>query len=188
MDNFEGPEKVGAGLLFMYVPASLSCRLLAATSPTCPTRPDVAGSPPPLCSCQGEVLLLRRAAGGGNPCSLGLPGGNADPGDADLLATAVREAGEEMGTPLPPFRLEKAPVLTKRGKRLQKHYTVFLATLDPADRATWAPALNEEHSDFTWLPVRQAALRPDLHPVVSRVLREEPGREQVLAAAGLAQG
>ena len=40
---------------------------------------------------------MRRSAKSGNPCTLGLPGGNSDPGDVDLLNTALREAGEEMG-------------------------------------------------------------------------------------------
>lgn len=58
------------------------------------------------------MLLLKRAADSGNPLTLGLPGGNADAEDADLMATAVREAGEEMGTALPPFTV-KGRVLTK---------------------------------------------------------------------------
>ena len=43
-----------------------------------------------------EVLLLRRASKH-NDNTWGLPGGNAEDGDADLLATAVREGTEEMG-------------------------------------------------------------------------------------------
>ena len=70
---------------------------------------------PGNCSCGGEVLLLRRA-GRHNYGTWGLPGGNADAGDADLLATARREAEEEMGPGLPPFEVV-AQVLTVRGKR-----------------------------------------------------------------------
>lgn len=49
------------------------------------------------CSCEGEVLLLLRS-GKHNANTWGLPGGNADTTDANLLGTAMREAEEEMGT------------------------------------------------------------------------------------------
>jgi 8-oxo-dGTP pyrophosphatase MutT (NUDIX family) len=49
-----------------------------------------------------ELLLLRRAERAGDRWSgqIGLPGGHAEPGDADLLATAIREALEEVGLDL----------------------------------------------------------------------------------------
>ncbi len=45
------------------------------------------------------VLLIRRAERPGDPWSgqVGLPGGRRDPADSDLLATAAREAVEEVG-------------------------------------------------------------------------------------------
>lgn len=49
----------------------------------------------------GEALLLRRSATSGNPGTLGLPGGNKDAEDEDLMTTALREAREEMGS-VPP--------------------------------------------------------------------------------------
>lgn len=55
------------------------------------------------------LLLLR--AGRHNSNTWGLPGGNAEDGDADLLATARREATEEMG-PLPAFSVLGGPILT----------------------------------------------------------------------------
>jgi len=61
------------------------------------------------------VLLLQRNSKH-NHGTWGLPGGNADATDADLLHTATREAREEMGPNLPPFEVV-GQVLTKRGKR-----------------------------------------------------------------------
>jgi 8-oxo-dGTP pyrophosphatase MutT (NUDIX family) len=46
-----------------------------------------------------RLVLVRRSAGGRHGGQLALPGGNREPGDADLLATALREAEEEIGLP-----------------------------------------------------------------------------------------
>lgn len=49
-----------------------------------------------------DLLLIRRAERASDPWSghMALPGGHLDPGDADLLATAVRETREELGIDL----------------------------------------------------------------------------------------
>ncbi|NBO64622.1 MAG: CoA pyrophosphatase [Acidobacteria bacterium] len=49
-----------------------------------------------------EVLIIRRAERAGDPWSghLALPGGRAEAGDDDLLATAARETFEEVGVDL----------------------------------------------------------------------------------------
>jgi 8-oxo-dGTP pyrophosphatase MutT (NUDIX family) len=43
------------------------------------------------------VMLVRRAQVGAHGGQLALPGGQRDPTDADLAATALREANEELG-------------------------------------------------------------------------------------------
>ena len=45
------------------------------------------------------VLVVRADDGGMHGGQLGLPGGKPEAGDADLLATALREAEEEVGLP-----------------------------------------------------------------------------------------
>lgn len=49
------------------------------------------------------LLLIRRAERTGDPWSghMALPGGRQDPGDPDLVGTAVRETAEEVGLDLP---------------------------------------------------------------------------------------
>lgn len=49
-----------------------------------------------------ELLIIKRAEREGDPWSghLALPGGRAEPQDADLLATAIRETHEEIGVDL----------------------------------------------------------------------------------------
>ena len=43
------------------------------------------------------VVLVRRTQGGVHGGQLALPGGQREPGDVDLAATALREANEELG-------------------------------------------------------------------------------------------
>ena len=58
----------------------------------------------------GEVLLLKRCSKH-NDKTWGLPGGNREAADVDLLATARREAEEELGH-LPPCVIQ-GQVLTR---------------------------------------------------------------------------
>lgn len=177
-----GVDKLGAGLLL--------CRRRRPATTATAAKND---------NGDVEVLLLKRRSkhhGG----TWGLPGGNAEPGDASLLATAVREAAEEMGAAgAPPFVVQ-ARLDTRRGKRGQKLYAVFVATVDEADAAAYRPVLNEEHTDFRWFGSRDvdALVGPalaamtggggegsgggeedELHPVVALAMREAGG------AAGL---
>lgn len=116
--------------------------------------------------CDGQVLLLLRA-GNHNANTWGLPGGNREGSDQDLLETAIREATEEIGA-LPPFRVV-TEFLTQRGKHKQKHYTVFIAEMKEKD--SFAPQLNHEHTDWRWFDVGSLLQREDLHPVVQILMQ-----------------
>ncbi|KXZ55430.1 hypothetical protein GPECTOR_3g80 [Gonium pectorale] len=110
-----------------------------------------------LICCEGACLVLKRSENSGNAGTWGLPGGNADPEDGgDLLKTAEREAREEIGE-LPGNMKVLGSVLTRRGKSLQKHYTIFLAAIPVAQRSSYAPRLNAEHTDWRWVDLRHVA-------------------------------
>ncbi|KAF6264961.1 NUDIX hydrolase domain-like protein [Scenedesmus sp. NREL 46B-D3] len=149
--------------------------------------PEKLGAGLLLC-CQGKVLLLKRCSRH-NDQTWGLPGGNAEPADQGLLSTALREAQEELGEV--PAHEHRAQILTKRGKRNQKHYTVFLADVAPSTAQQYAPRLNAEHSEWRWVPWNDvtaansgAADGLTLHPVVCRLAQQHAAEVQGVLHAG----
>ena len=158
VDGVDGcADKVGAGLLIVSPPL------------------DKANPEP-----QRMALLLKRASSSGNGNTWGLPGGNSDPGETDLWETALREANEEMGEVSESGLVRLATVLTKRGKRQEKHYTVYVVEMEGWE--TYSPVLNEEHTAWEWVGLRDLLAgngwrkKKDkkLHPVV-RIVMEEYG-------------
>jgi len=117
-----------------------------------------------------DILLLLRSEECRNPCTWGLPGGNTDGRDTDRLETAVRESREEMGK-LPVFTLISR-LETYRGKRFQKHFTVFVASVTESDRQEYVPTLNKEHTDYRWFPYDTLGEQPELHPVLHRLMTD----------------
>ena len=87
------------------------------------------------------VVLVRRAPGGVHGGQLALPGGQRDPGDVDLAATALREAEEELGLTSDRVELLAAlPVVQTQttGFRIAP----FLARL-PTPPPSWRPQERE---------------------------------------------
>lgn len=129
-----------------------------------------------------RVILTERVDHGGlHSGEISLPGGKVEPGDADLLATALREAAEEVG-------LDPASC----GLRI-------LGYLEP----TWIPASNFLLTPVIGLAARQPALAADPrevfaifdapleaflpgapHTVVERTIRGWPLRYGAYPVAG----
>ena len=90
-----------------------------------------------------RILLLLRTDRGVHGGQLGLPGGRPEPGDGGFLATALREAEEEVG--LPPAQVE------------------VLAALDPLETLAtgWRvhPFLGRVPADVEWRPQPDEVVR-----------------------------
>lgn len=112
-----------------------------------------------------SILLIRRAERTGDPWGghMALPGGRREPGDEDLLATAIRETEEEVGIQLGREHLAgtlddvvpRTPVLPPIAVRPY----VFLVPTRPT------PALNAEVASAHWVTV-DYFLRPGTHHAV----------------------
>jgi 8-oxo-dGTP pyrophosphatase MutT (NUDIX family) len=124
-----------------------------------------------VCLHDEAVLLARRAVHPEDPWSghAALPGGRWEPGDESLLATALREAREELGVdPLAHGRLLGAlGTHVGRGRRISGvRIAVFVAALEARPQLELSPELEAVY----WVPLSS------LVPVTARVA-ELPGSE-----------
>lgn len=106
-----------------------------------------------------ELLLIERAEKEGDPWSghMALPGGRREPGDQDLLATALRETQEETGIAVPRSSIlgrldELGPSATRR--RFSLIIAPFVATVPADTEPEPAPA---EVETALWVPLTHLA-------------------------------
>jgi 8-oxo-dGTP pyrophosphatase MutT (NUDIX family) len=138
---------------------------LAAETPTEETTRRAAVAIVLRAPAAPEVLLMRRAEREGDRWSgqIGLPGGHVDPLDADLRATALREASEEVGLDLErdARTLGHLPAVQAkaRGRLLPMWITPFVfsatAALEPrpgpeAVEAFWFPLARARDGELAW--------------------------------------
>ena len=103
-----------------------------------------------------ELLIIKRAEREGDPWSghLALPGGRAEPSDADLMATAARETYEEVGIDLlnGGVFIGQLPLIQPNAPRLPQIEITPLVALAPPSLSI---RLNEEVDRVFWVPVGQ---------------------------------
>ena len=105
-----------------------------------------------------ELLLIRRAEREGDPWSghMALPGGHLQAGDADLLATALRETREEVGIDLREHELLGA--LDEHPATAQGKFTgIVIAPFVFALRRDVELRPNHEVADLFWASIGRMA-------------------------------
>lgn len=98
----------------------------------------------------GSILLIRRTERVGDPWSgqVAFPGGHKDHADRDLLATAIREAREEVGIDLQEHELlGELPVMYSRTRRVPVASYVFQLKADVVVQS------NDEVAESFWVPL-----------------------------------
>lgn len=132
-----------------------------------------------------DALFIRRADRAGDPWSghIGLPGGRREPGDADLLNTAIRETREEIGVALTRAALLGAlddlePSLPSNPPLLIRP---FVFGVEPRP----VVGTSAEVTDSYWIPL------DSLHAArgtATVVIREKPLEVPCFRVAGLPEG
>jgi 8-oxo-dGTP pyrophosphatase MutT (NUDIX family) len=153
---------------------------LAGASPAAHDDPDLLWAAVALivAPVPDSLLLIQRADRPGDPWSghMALPGGRRDPEDVDLLATALREAGEEVGIWLSRDALVGALADVVPRTPALPPIAVRPFLLAVPRRPTLA--LNPEVAAATWVSLEEL-LRPEAHRQV--VVNIQGGSREVAA-------
>jgi 8-oxo-dGTP pyrophosphatase MutT (NUDIX family) len=124
-----------------------------------------------------EVLLIRRAESEGDPWSgqMALPGGRWDPGDENLLATAIRETREETGVRLDQegIVLGKLESITPNSTRLPPIF--IFPFVFGVEEGTPAVVASPEVDEVLWTPLSHFS-NPDASGTVEIRHGEEDAR------------
>eukprot|EP00192_Tetraselmis_astigmatica_P008528 CAMPEP_0117654666 /NCGR_PEP_ID=MMETSP0804-20121206/3867_1 /TAXON_ID=1074897 /ORGANISM="Tetraselmis astigmatica, Strain CCMP880" /LENGTH=661 /DNA_ID=CAMNT_0005460965 /DNA_START=154 /DNA_END=2139 /DNA_ORIENTATION=+ len=140
-------------------------------SPPLPSRTDKLGAGLLILAMEDGrpyvLLLFRNSKNNGD--TWGLPGGDLDKGET-LAEAALRKAKKDMGA-LPPARV-LGHITTRRGKKRDKYYTVFVAYTSFFVMETYRPQLDlEERSASKWVALSDIVARKvELHPVVDAII------------------
>ncbi|MBU0534786.1 MAG: NUDIX domain-containing protein [Patescibacteria group bacterium] len=116
----------------------------------------------------GFYLFTKRSPNASHAPSLwGLPGGHLEMGE-DISKTLEREVKEETNLVIKPEKLNF--YLEKHKSELKNHKGLMYINLFYKSRLVKGKLkLNKEHTDFKWLPLKQA-LKLNLTPEVKRSL------------------
>lgn len=124
-----------------------------------------------------RLLLIRRAERAGDPWSgqLALPGGRREAGDADLLATALRETHEEVGLAIDraAHRVtldDLAPVIPVLPPILVRPFVL-------ESREALLPQVSDEVAAVGWVELDRLIV-PDTYRVASLTVRGAPREVQ----------
>jgi hypothetical protein len=95
-----------------------------------------------------------------------------------------------------PAQLLLLLLFCRRGKRNQKHFTVFVADVQASAAQQFVPRLNAEHSEWRWVPWEEVIAASsgavngfELHPVVRKLAQQHaPAVRNVLQACQQERG